>query len=90
MKKIFLITMWSGGRPAKNWKSDSEPELLPSGTGVRFINRETRLSVSVVGSISVEEFESGKEELELELAKFPRPDDTPRPKFDDSNIEKLF
>ncbi|HDP36168.1 MAG TPA: hypothetical protein ENN29_13800 [Candidatus Hydrogenedentes bacterium] len=65
MKTIYLITMWSGGRPAKKWKSEVKPEPLPQGTGVSFVSVGTRLPVSVIGSISVEEFESGKEELEM-------------------------
>lgn len=65
MKTIYVITMWSGGRPAKKWKSESEPEPLSQGTGVSFISTGTRLRVSVIGSISVEEYESGKEELEM-------------------------
>lgn len=92
MQKVYLVTMWSGGRPAKNWKTNEAPELLANGTGVRFVSRESKLTVSVIGSISIEEFESGKEELELELSKFPRAEVTePNPDdFDNSNIEKLF
>ena len=67
MKNIFLVTMWSGGRPAKKWQSYQRPEALPNGTGVRFKSAETKLMVEVIGSISVEEFESGKEELEAAL-----------------------
>ncbi len=89
MKKVYLVTMWSGGRPAKNWKTMEEPELLPNGTGIRFVSRESKLTVSVIGSISIEEFESGKEELELELSKFPRAEASEPTGFDDSNIEKF-
>jgi hypothetical protein len=64
MKSIYVVTMWSGGRPAKKWQSYEEPELLPTGNGVRFINTETKLSVSIIGSISVEHFETGREEIE--------------------------
>lgn len=90
MQKVYLVTMWSGGRPAKTWKTVEEPQLLPDGTGIRFVSRESKLSVSVIGSISIEEFESGKEELELELSKFPRAEPSEPGAFDDSNIEKLF
>jgi|LSQX01.1.fsa_nt_gb hypothetical protein len=69
--------MWSGGRPAKKWKTESAPELLAQGTGISFINAGTRMQVSVIGSISVEEYESGKEELEMGIN--PTPDITPEP-----------
>ena len=65
MKTVYVVTMWSGGRPAKKWKADNVPEVLANGTGVSFISMATRLRVTVVGSISVEEYESGKEELEM-------------------------
>jgi hypothetical protein len=65
MKTVYVVTMWSGGRPAKKWKTDAAPEVLTNGTGVTFINLATRLRVTVVGSISVEEYESGKEEIEM-------------------------
>lgn len=38
---------------------------MSAGTGVEFLNVATRLKVQVIGSISIEEFESGKEEIEL-------------------------
>lgn len=65
MKSVYVVTMWSGGRPAKKWKTEERPALLPVGTGVEFINVGTKLKVQVVGSISIEEFESGKEEIEM-------------------------
>mgnify|MGYP006280235097 CR=1 FL=1 len=64
MRSIYVITMWSGGRPAKKWLSYEAPKALPTGTGVEFVNVDTKLLVRVIGSISVEEFESGREELE--------------------------
>lgn len=88
MKTVYVITMWSGGRAAKKWKSDALPETLAQGTGVSFISMGTRLRVSIIGNISVEEYESGKEELEMGL----NPDGT----MDDDaplkprNIERLF
>lgn len=88
MKTVYVITMWSGGRAAKKWKSDAPPDNLPQGTGVSFISIGTRLRVSIIGNISVEEYESGKEELEMGL----NPDgsaeeDAPlKPR----NIERLF
>ncbi len=66
LANVFLITMWSGGRPAKKWKSLTQPEMLPNGTGVRFVNMSSKLSVDVIGSISVEQFEEGSELLEKE------------------------
>jgi len=68
MKSVFVITMWSGGRPAKKWKSYEQPEPLSQGTGVTFVSIDTKLPVSVIGNISVEEFESGKEEFEDKIA----------------------
>lgn len=65
MKTVYVITMWSGGRAAKKWKSDATPETLAQGTGVSFISAGTRLRVSIIGNISIEEYESGKEELEM-------------------------
>lgn len=65
MKSVYVVTMWSGGRPAKKWKTDAPPQLMSAGTGVEFLNVATRLKVQVIGSISIEEFESGKEEIEL-------------------------
>jgi len=94
MKTVYLITMWSGGRPAKKWKSEVKPEPLPQGTGVTFVSTGTKLPVSVIGSISVEEFESGKEELEMGLAAAfadESPELTaPQPKSKSKNIEPLF
>jgi hypothetical protein len=94
MKTVYLITMWSGGRPAKKWKSEVKPEPLSQGTGVSFVSTGTKLPVSVIGSISVEEFESGKEELEMGLAA-AFADDPPEspglpPKSKSKNMEPLF
>lgn len=90
MKTIYLITMWSGGRPAKKWKSEVKPEPLAQGTGVSFVSVGTKLPVSVIGSISVEEFESGKEELELGIAAMFADDPPAPPKPKSNNIEPLF
>ena len=30
MKGIYVITMWSGGKPAKKWQSEGAPERLPT------------------------------------------------------------
>ena len=68
MKSVYVITMWSGGKPAKKWKAEEEPQLIAQGAGVRFISLGTRLPVQIIGSISVEEFESGKEEFENTIA----------------------
>ncbi|HNR31008.1 MAG TPA: hypothetical protein PKI11_08970 [Candidatus Hydrogenedentes bacterium] len=64
MKTVYIVTMWSGGRPSKKWKTEQEPEVLPSGTGVRFTSVDTKLTVQLIGSVSVEQYESGKEEME--------------------------
>ena len=65
---VYLVTMWSGGKPAKRWKSTTRPELLPNGTGVRFVNMSTKLNVDVIGSVSVEQFEEGSDLLEKEAS----------------------
>lgn len=70
MRKIYAITMWSGGVAAKKWQTLEKPELLPSGTGIRFICRSTKLTVELVGSVSVEEYESGKEDIESVRERF--------------------
>lgn len=64
MRSVFVVTMWSGGKPARKWKSDKQPEMLTQGTGVSFVSLDTKLPVQIIGSISIEEFESGKEEIE--------------------------
>lgn len=64
MRTIYAITMWSGGMPAKKWQSFQKPELLAHGTGIRFICRQTKLPVELIGSVSVEEYESGKDDIE--------------------------
>lgn len=88
MKTVYVVTMWSGGRPAKKWKTESTPELLAQGTGISFINADTRMQVSVIGSISVEEYESGKEELEMGLNPTPGVQSDPPPEKPD-NYESL-
>ncbi len=65
MRDIYLVTMWTGGGFAKKWKSYEEPTVLPQGTGVEFVCLETKLKVRVIGNISVEQFESGKEDIEF-------------------------
>ncbi len=92
MKSVYVVTMWSGGRPAKKWKSEKEPVLLSNGTGVEFISTETKLRVKIIGSISVEEFESGKEEIEIGFyhTTNTEPVASYRPLRDDSNIERVF
>ena len=94
MKTVYVITMWSGGAAAKKWKSLEPPEPLPQGTGVSFTNSETRLKVEVIGSISIEQYESGKEEFESRVSRrtpeaqreTPLPPDAPAK---DSNIKKF-
>jgi len=99
MKSVYVVTMWSGGRPAKKWKTNERPQLMPAGTGVEFVNAATRLKVNVIGSISIEEFESGKEEIELGTAnsQYYREKNANPPITDDSgpseapsNIKRIY
>jgi hypothetical protein len=95
MKSVYVVTMWSGGRPAKKWKSGEEPKALPQGTGVEFINSETRLRVQVIGSISIEQYESGKEEFETRIGRESTPtenrdDFDPEPPPEGSNIRRIY
>jgi len=82
MKIVYIVTMWSGGRPSKKWKTEQEPEVLPSGTGVRFVSLDTKLPVQLIGSVSVEQYESGKEEMEAAFWDNPQkealPDSPPK------------
>lgn len=71
MRTIYAITMWSGGQPAKKWQTYEKPELLAHGTGIRFTCRNTKLTVELIGSVSIEEYESGKEDIE-EIRDVPR------------------
>lgn len=84
MKSVYVITMWSGGRPAKKWKSEQIPTLLSQGNGVSFVSLETRLEVQVIGSISVEQYESGKEDFDLRTS---REQEAPARPPRNSNIE---
>lgn len=59
LQKVYVVTMWSGGKPSRKWKSLEQPELLPQGTGLSFTSLDTKLKVHVIGSLSVEEFEQG-------------------------------
>lgn len=93
MKSIYIITMWSGGTASKKWKSLDEPKLLPQGTGVEFVDIETKLKVRMVGSISIEEFESGTEELQEAISQMDLSALRQRKSSRDiegSNIERLF
>lgn len=92
LKSIYVVTMWSGGKPARKWKSEQEPTPLPQGTGVTFTSIETKLAVQVIGSISIEQYESGKEDFESRMGRdsddpaLPEPEPpTPR-----GNIKRLF
>jgi hypothetical protein len=94
MKTIYAVTMWSGGMPAKKWQTFEKPELLPSGTGIRFVCRDTKLTVELIGSVSVEEYQSGKDEIEAIRERFPEESaETPpaRSRRNDGNgIDRLF
>lgn len=89
MRKIYAVTMWSGGVAAKKWQTLEKPELLPSGTGIRFICRSTKLTVELIGSVSVEEYESGKDDIEAVRERF---DDEPREEAEPGGgrIDRLF
>jgi hypothetical protein len=92
VRKIYAITMWSGGQAAKKWQTYEKPELLPSGTGIRFTCRHTKLSVELIGAISVEEYESGKDDIESIRDRFDdgRPDEQDGGGYDGNRIERLF
>jgi hypothetical protein len=92
MKSIYVITMWSGGRPAKKWKSDKEPVPLPQGNGISFVSSDTKLPVQIIGSISVEEFESGKEEIEGNFyqATSAQAEDASKFRAEPNNIQRIF
>lgn len=64
MRKCFIVTMWSGGIPCKKWRTLDRPKTLPQGTGVEFTCLETKLAVQIIGSVSVEEYEHGREAFE--------------------------
>ncbi len=64
LRSVYVVTMWSGGHPSKTWKTLEVPELLPQGTGVAFINLDTKLRVQVIGDITIEEYEQGSALLE--------------------------
>lgn len=94
MRTIYAITMWSGGMPAKKWQTFEKPELLPQGTGIKFVCRETKLTVELIGSVSVEEYQSGKDDIEAIRDHF-EDDGAERPapsqaKKGDNGIERLF
>ncbi len=59
MEHVFIVTLWSGGKAGKRWKTLERPEPLSTGAGVRFVDADTKLSVDIIGSISVEEYEQG-------------------------------
>lgn len=61
MDKYYIVTMWSGGEPGKKWKTMEKPQLLEKGTGFQFTDMNTKLTVEVVGDVSVEEYEHGLE-----------------------------
>jgi hypothetical protein len=61
MERMFVVTLWSGGSAGKRWQTHERPEFLPQGTGIKFLDAETKLSVEIIGSISVEEYEHGME-----------------------------
>jgi hypothetical protein len=61
LQTIYVVTIWSGGKPGRRWKTLKSPRLLPNGTGVTFRSLETKMKVHVIGNISVEEYEEGRE-----------------------------
>ena len=95
MRTIYAVTMWSGGQPAKKWQTFEKPELLAHGTGIRFVCRDTKLAVELIGSVSVEEYESGKDDIEeirgLDVLAMPEIAEPPEEKPQgDNGIERLF
>jgi len=92
VRKIYAVTMWSGGQAAKKWQTFEKPELLPSGTGIRFTCRNTKLTVELIGAISVEEYESGKDDIESIRDRFDdeSPEENERGGDRGSRIERLF
>lgn len=70
MRTIYAVTMWSGGMPAKKWQTFEKPELLPQGTGIKFVCRYSKLTVELIGSVSVEEYQSGKDDIEAIRERF--------------------
>ena len=60
LQTVYLVTIWAGNEPAKQWKTRTKPELLETGTGVVFTDLATGLSVELIGSISVEQYEQGR------------------------------
>lgn len=65
LEKVYVVTMWSGGRASRKWKTLEEPELLATGTGLSFTSMDTKLAVRVIGSLSVEEYEQGAKETQF-------------------------
>lgn len=63
MESIYIVTLWSGGRATKKWKTMERPELLEHGTGVKFTSLDTKLLVEVIGAVSVEQYEQGAMEV---------------------------
>ena len=93
MKSLYIVTMWSGGAASKKWKSLEEPKMLPEGTGVEFTDIETKLKVRLVGSLSIEEFETGQAELEEAISQMDLTElrkANAKPAFEATNIERLF
>lgn len=100
MRTIYAVTMWSGGMPARKWQTYEKPELLPQGTGIRFVCRDSKLPVELIGPVSVEEYESGKDDIEQirdlrsEAWRDPRVEEerdvTARPPSEDKESDRLF
>ena len=72
MQRFFIVTIWSGGKPGKRWKTLEEPQVLPQGTGVQFCDLDTKLAVKVIGNISVEQYEQEVHEFEPEATPAPK------------------
>ncbi len=90
MRTVYVVTMWSGGRPAKKWKCLEYPKLLSQGTGIEFVCCETKLKVQVIGSVSVEEYESGKEDLEMGLYHELTSEKMNHKETSANNVERIF
>ena len=64
MEKLYIVTLWSGGKPGKKWLTAEGPRLLTEGNGIEFKSLDTGLMVQLIGNVSVEEYEHGSENPE--------------------------
>jgi hypothetical protein len=65
-------------------------ETSTQGTGIEFVCCETKLKVQVIGSVSVEEYESGKEDLEMGLYHELTSEKMNHKETSANNVERIF